>query len=134
MDGDIEIIQAGGHILCYLIHSAYRPQATTFITDADARQQVGFIVYPKGGVIARHLHRSLERHLIGMSEVLVVRSGRCEIDVYDDEHKLVATRELNAGEVAIMVAGGHGFRVLENTVMLEIKQGPYLGAQDKELF
>ena len=69
-----------------------------------------------------------------MSEVLVVRSGSCQIDVYDDQKNLIATRNLSVGDVVIMSAGGHGFRILEDTILLEIKQGPYLGTEDKELF
>ena len=69
----------------------------------------------------------LERSLVGTSEVLIVRSGRCEMDVYDDDRALVTTRELVAGDVVVIFAGGHGFRMLEDTTFLEVKQGPYTG-------
>lgn len=134
MEQSIEVIKAGEQILCYVIRRSLQPEKTVFITPAESKQQVGFVVYKAGGVIKRHVHRSLERHLIGMSEVLVVRSGRCEIDVYDDQKNLITTRELSVGDVVIMAAGGHGFRILEDTTLLEIKQGPYLGTEDKELF
>jgi mannose-6-phosphate isomerase-like protein (cupin superfamily) len=134
MSTDVELITAGEKTLCYVIRRTLAPAQTIFITPSDAKQQVGFIVYPQGGVIKRHAHRSLERRLVGMSEVLVLRSGRCEMDIYDDQHALVATRDLQAGDVIVLVGGGHGFRMLEDTVFLEIKQGPYLGAADKELF
>ena len=49
------------------------------------------------------------------------------MDVYSDDQRLVATRELGLGDILIAVRGGHGFRVLEDTVLLEIKQGPYPG-------
>jgi len=70
MDNNIDIITADGQTLCYVIRASTQPKQTTFITPPDAKQQVGFIVYPKGGVIARHIHRPLERHIIGMAEVL----------------------------------------------------------------
>jgi hypothetical protein len=110
------------------------PSETTFFTPPEFKQQVGFVVYPQGGVIARHVHRPLERHLVGTSEVIVVRSGRCELDIFDDDRTLVATRELAAGDVMLMVGGGHGFRMLEDTVLLEVKQGPYTGIEEKERF
>jgi mannose-6-phosphate isomerase-like protein (cupin superfamily) len=134
MDNNIEIITAGGQTLCYVIRGTTQPKQTTFITPPDAKQQVGFIVYPKGGVIARHIHRPLERHIIGMAEVLVVRSGHCQIEVYDELESLVAVRDLYQNDVVLMVGGGHGFKVVDDTVLLEIKQGPYLGAEDKKLF
>ena len=104
------------------------------MTPPEFKQQVGFVVYPKGGEVARHVHRSLERRLVGTSEVLIVQKGRCLAEIYDDEQQLVATRELGAGDIMLMVAGGHGFRMLEDTVLLEIKQGPYTGVDEKERF
>ena len=47
---------------------------------------------------------------------------------------LIATRELATGDVMLMVGGGHGFRMLEDTVLLEVKQGPYTGVAEKERF
>jgi mannose-6-phosphate isomerase-like protein (cupin superfamily) len=131
---NVELITANEQTLCYVIRENIKPRQTTFITPSDSKQQVGFIVYPKGGVIARHIHRPLERHIIGMSEVLVVRSGHCQIEVYDEQESLVTVRDLYQNDVVIMVGGGHGFQIKEDTVLLEIKQGPYLGAEDKKLF
>ena len=80
------------------------------------------------------MHLPLERHLIGTSEVLLILKGRTLFDVYDDNRQLIATRELCQGDIMLMVGGGHGFRMLEETVFLEIKQGPYLDQEEKERF
>jgi mannose-6-phosphate isomerase-like protein (cupin superfamily) len=120
--------------LAYIIRAGFLPDKTTFLTPSDYKQQVGYIVYPAGGKIQRHVHRSLERHIVGTSEVLVVIRGRCEIDIYNDNRELVATRELYKGDIMLMVGGGHGFRMLEDTVFLEVKQGPYVGIDEKERF
>lgn len=71
---------------------------------------------------------------MGTSEVLVVKAGHCLIDIYNDDRELVATRELHPGDIMLMVGGGHGFRMIEDTVFLEIKQGPYTGLDEKERF
>lgn len=130
----IERIYDGDQLLVLIVRHTHSPTQTEFLTLPDFKQQVGFIVYPKGGEIARHVHRPLERHLVGTSEVLIVRSGRCEVDMYSEDHRLVATRELCAGDLLLMVSGGHGFRMLEDTVLLEVKQGPYVGVDEKERF
>ena len=130
----IENITWQGVPLAYIIRGKLNPTQTTFLTPPEFKQQVGFIVYPAGGEIQRHMHRPLERHLVGTSEVLIVRRGRCEIDIYNDERELVATRELAQGDIMLMVGGGHGFRMLEDTVFLEVKQGPYTGLDEKERF
>ncbi len=132
--GPVEVISADGVPLAYIIRAELSPDRTTFLTPPEFKQQVGYIVYPQGGEVPRHVHRDLERRLTGTSEVLVLRSGRCEMDIYNDGHELVATRELAAGDVMLMVGGGHGFRMLEDTVFLEIKQGPYTGIDEKERF
>jgi len=117
-----------------IIRADYRPPETTFITSPDLAQQVGFVVYPPGGVIKRHIHKNVDRQNISSSEALFVREGRLEIDIYDANRNLLATRQLIAGDFVLMVSGGHGFRILESTILLEVKLGPYGGAQDKELF
>ena len=130
----VEKIMCGDVPLAYIIRGDLMPSRTTFLTPPQFKQQVGFVVYPAGGEIQRHVHRPLSRHLIGSSEVLIVRRGRCDIDIYNDDRELVATRELREGDVMLMVGGGHGFHMLEDTVFLEVKQGPYTGQDEKERF
>jgi len=130
----VERISHDNQPLVYIIRAEFLPEHTTFLTPPEFKQQVGYIVYPAGGEIARHLHRHIERRLIGTSEVLVLRKGRCLLDIYNDDHLLVATRELFPGDIMLMVGGGHGLRMLEDTVLLEIKQGPYTGVEEKERF
>jgi mannose-6-phosphate isomerase-like protein (cupin superfamily) len=131
----IEYIKTQNNVLAtILIRRDYQPDGTTFITSPELAQQVGFVVYPAGGVIKRHLHKNVDRKNISSSEALLIREGRLEIDIYDQGKNLLATRELQAGDFVLMVSGGHGFRILEPVVLLEIKLGPYAGAADKELF
>lgn len=130
----IEHITDHEQVLCCIIRSDFMPDQTTFLTPPEYKQQVGYIVYPTGGEVARHVHRPLERHLVGTSEVLIVKQGRCLVDIYNDERVFVATRELGPGDLMLMIGGGHGFRMLEDTVLLEVKQGPYTGVDEKERF
>jgi hypothetical protein len=134
----IETIADSGAVLAYIARgaasSAALPDRTTFLTPDDCNLQVGHVVYPAGGEIARHMHLPIERHLTGTTEVLLLQRGRCEVDVYTQDRRLVATRELHAGDILIAVGGGHGFRVIQDTVLLEIKQGPYPGGAEKERF
>lgn len=131
----IEHIMSGGQPVCYIIRAELSPKETTFLTPQTFNLQVGFVVYGAGGEIARHVHKSIERRIIGTSEVLVLKKGHCEIDIYNNERELIATRDLRKGDIVLMVSGGHSFRMLEETVLLEIKQGPYPGVEgEKELF
>ena len=129
-----EIINWNDQPLTYIIHANPALDKTTFLTPPEFKQQVGFVVYPAGGEVKRHLHLPLERHIVGTSEVLILRKGHCLMDIYNDDRELVATRELRTGDVMLMVGGGHGFRILEDTIFLEVKQGPFLPVSEKEHF
>lgn len=130
----VEEIRAGERLIALIVRAGLRPTETTFVTADSLPQQVGFVVYHAGGEVARHVHRPITRQLEGTAEVLLVRTGRCEVDLYDEEQAHVATRELAQGDVVLLVAGGHGFRMLEDTTFLEVKQGPYTGMDEKETF
>lgn len=131
---EVERITADGELLACIIRAEAQVEKTNFLTPPDYNFQVGFVVYPEGGRIAPHAHLPVERRIVGTFEVLVVRSGRCEVDIYDRARSCVATRELRRGDVMLVVEGGHSFRMLEDTTLLEIKQGPYAGDAEKELF
>lgn len=129
----METIEHDGVVLAYLLR-AVSPESTTYWTPNDATLQVGHVVYAAGTQIPRHAHLPVVRSIVGTGEVLLVQRGRCEVDIYDDAREVVTSRELSAGDILIAVAGGHGFRVLEDLVLLEVKQGPYAGGADKERF
>ena len=130
----IEHIQAGEQLIAIIVSREHNPPSTEFVTTSDQNLQLGLIKYPAGGVIQAHVHRPLERHIVGTGEVLLVRSGKVEVSLYDDERQVVAQRVLQQGDLLLLVSGGHGFRMLEDTVLLEVKQGPYTGLDEKEHF
>ena len=134
VDAAVERICAGSQVLAVVLRARYMPTTTEFITPADYKQQVGFVTRAAGESVTAHRHLPLDRHIIGTSEVLFVRRGRMIARLYDDRRALVAMRTLEAGDVILLVSGGHGFEMLEDTVLLEVKQGPYTGMEEKERF
>lgn len=121
-------------VLAYVIRTQLSPEQTVFLTPDDFNFQLGFVVYPAGGEVKRHLHKKLERHIVGTSELIMIKAGQCEIDIYNGDRQFVATRELGPGDIVLTVSGGHGFRMQEDSVLLEVKQGPYTGVDEKERF
>ena len=130
----VDVIRSGDSTLCYIVRSESLSTATEFITPPEMTLQVGHIVHPSGHKISRHENRPQERNISGIGEFLLVQRGRCEMDVYDGQRSLVATRELRAGDFVVLLDCGHGFRMLEDTVLLEVKEGPYAGPGGKEEF
>ena len=131
---DFESINWQEQPLAYIIRAGLSPASTTFLTPDEFNFQLGFVVYPAGGEVKRHLHKKLVRHIVGTSEVIIVRKGQCEIDIYNDEREMIATRRLGVGDLVLTINGGHSFRMQEDTVLLEVKQGPYTGTDEKDQF
>lgn len=130
----VERFEADGSLLGYLIRRSSSISETIFVTEHEASLQVGFIVKSSDSEVVRHDHRPLERRIVGTAEVLVVKSGRGEIDVYDNKRSFVRTASFVEGDVLVLLEGGHAFRFSEDTVLLEVKQGPYPGVDEKERF
>ena len=130
----VEAIRQDDRLLCLVVRPPPRLERTTFVTPDQLNLQLGFIVTPRGGAVPRHSHLPVERRVTGTSEVVMVRSGRCSVDIYDEARNLVASRELSAGDIVVLVAGGHAFTMAEDTVLIEVKQGPYAADGDKERF
>lgn len=131
---DTETITHAGQVLCIIVRANPLPKTTTFYTPDAFNLQVGKIVYAANTEIPRHTHRRVSRTVMGTSEVIVLQKGKAILDLYDDARALVASREMSVGDVVALVSGGHGFRVLEDTVLVEVKQGPYSGVQEKDRF
>ena len=131
---NIEYIRSNDELLACIIRAQASFEQTGFLTPPEYNFQVGFIVHSAGSEIARHVHSSTEHRVNQIFEVLLVRKGRCEVDIYDRDRECIATRELRQGDLLLVIEGGHGFRMLEDTVFLEVKQGPYTGADQKKSY
>ena len=130
----VEEVYAGRALIALVVRLQHEPEQTEFLTTKDMSQQVGFICNPAGAMIAPHVHNPVRRTIVGTSEAIFVRRGRVRLDLYDEDRRLVTSRALDAGDLVFLVSGGHGFEILEDAVLLEVKQGPYLGENDKTRF
>lgn len=130
----VEVIASDGIALAYIVDPHWSPSETTFMTPGDFSLQMGMIVYGAGQDIPAHVHLPITRQVEGTSECIVVREGRCSVTIYDSQRRFVAERELEKGAIILLLGGGHGFHLHEDTVLFEVKQGPYAGNRDKERF
>lgn len=131
---EVERIGVGDDVFAYVVRAGDPPPETTFVTPNEANLQVGFIVKGPDDIVPRHDHHPVERTIVGTAEVLVVRQGGGEMEIYDADRNFVAKRTISTGDVIVLLEGGHGFRFDSDTVLLEVKQGPYSGVDEKERF
>lgn len=130
----IEQITHNNKIFATIIRSDYRAEGIQFFTPGEFSQQLGYMNRPDGYVIEPHVHNIVERKVELTQEVLVVRSGKVRVDFYDEEQVYLESRIINTGDIILLAHGGHGFKMLEPTEMVEVKQGPYCAEQDKTRF
>jgi hypothetical protein len=130
----VEEVKHGDQILAIIIRANYKKEGISFFTPGEFSQQLGYMNRPKGYIIEPHVHNIVERKVTLTQEVLYIKSGIVKINFYNDEQQYLEFKILEQGDVILLAAGGHGFEMLEDAEMIEIKQGPYCGDEDKVRF
>lgn len=127
-------IKYQNQLLAIIIYRSYQKEGVSFFTPDDLSQQLAYMKHPKGKLIDPHVHNIVKREVHYTQEVLIIRKGKLRVDFYNNEQQYIESRILVAGDVILLASGGHGFEVLEEVEMFEVKQGPYAGEGDKTRF
>lgn len=130
----IKQINYNGKMLAIIIKANYSKDGVEFFTPDNFSQQLAYMKHPKGKKIDAHTHNVVSRKVNYTKEVLVIRKGKLRVDLYDDDRRFIESHIVSDGDIILLAYGGHGFECLEEVEMVEIKQGPYLGDQDKVRF
>jgi mannose-6-phosphate isomerase-like protein (cupin superfamily) len=123
-----------GALYAIILRASYDEQGIQFFTANEFSQQLASMSYAPGKVIAAHTHNPVRREVFFTQEALFIRKGKLRVDFYGRSGEYRTSRILGAGDVILLISGGHGFEVLEELNMVEVKQGPYAGDQDKTVF
>ncbi len=127
---DVEKIEVNNQVIAILVRSSYKKTGIQFFTNNDSSQQLGYMNRPTGYVISPRIRRAVERKIADSQNVLIVRSGKVRVDLFDDNAQYLESRVLSGGDVILLAAGGHGFEILDQAELIEVKQGPYTGEED----
>lgn len=130
----IENIQHNNIQLAIIIRSGYKKEGIEFFTNDNDSQQLGYMNRPEGYVIPPHRHNIVPREVHLTQEVLYIKSGKVRVDFYDNEQNYIQSTIVEKGDVILLSDGGHGFKMLEASEIIEVKQGPYCGERDKVRF
>jgi hypothetical protein len=130
-----EEIAHQGRIIALILRRDFSAPASRFFSPADFSQQFGFLVHGKGHTIPAHFHKRIQREILLTQEVLLIKKGKVQVNLYSHEQEYLTSRLLQQGDIIFLCSGGHGFTMLEDCEMVEVKQGPYSGRDsDKENF
>lgn len=130
----IEEIKHNNCLLSIIIRKEFHKPGISFFTPDDFSQQLAYMSHPAGKIIRPHVHNPVPREIQYTQEILFLKKGKLRVDFYDDGKKYLESRVLVSGDIILLATGGHGFEVLEDIEMIEVKQGPYAGEQDKTKF
>ena len=127
-------IYHGDKMIALVIPANFEKDGLEFFTPNHFSQQLAYMKHPKGKEIEPHVHNLVLREVHFTQEVLIIKSGKVRVDLYTNEKDYLESIVLQGGDVILLASGGHGFEMIEQTEMIEVKQGPYAGDDDKTRF
>lgn len=130
----IEPIVDGLEAIALIIRAEFDEPGLHFLTPPDFSQQVAVMRHPVGKRIAPHVHNLISRQVLYTQEALWIRKGSIRATLYTSSRQPFCETVLKAGDLILLCGGGHSFEMLEETIMVEVKQGPYAGEDDKTHF
>ena len=130
----LEYMYHDGELFCIVLRDNYKNETISFFTPDSFSQQLGYLPHKKGNKIKPHKHKINKREILYTHEVLFIKKGKVKVNFYDRDKNTVGSEHLNCGDIILLCGGGHGFEILEETIMIEVKQGPFIGIEDKERF
>ena len=130
----IEKVHFQTEVLAIIVRRDFHKEGIHFFTSNDLSQQLAYMSHPTGKEIQPHVHKKVQREVHLTQETLFIRKGKLKVDFYSVDQEYLESRILESGDVILLIKGGHGFEVLEDLEMFEVKQGPYAGDADKIKF
>ena len=130
----IEKIEVDKKLYAIIIRSNYKKEGIEFFTPDNYSQQLGYMKRPSGYEIKPHIHKKISKKIEFTQEVLFIKSGKLRVDFYNNEKQYLQSKILSKGDIILLSEGGHGFKVIDECEIFEVKQGPYDEINDKERF
>ena len=122
-------------LFALIVRSNFRKKkGINFFTDKFSTQQFGYMKHKKNYLIKPHKHNKRLTKILSTTEVIVLFKGILRVDFYDNKKKYLFSKKIFANDIIMLVNGGHGFKILKNVEMIEVKQGPYSLSGDKTKF
>jgi hypothetical protein len=121
----IEKIKFKQKLYAIIIRNKFTKAGANFLTKSSLSQQMAHMEYKKGHKIRSHYHQKWVRKISTTLEVLFIKKGKLRIDFYTTKGKYFLSKVLDEKDSVQFIYGGHGFEVIKNVSMIEIKQGPF---------
>ena len=131
----IEKVKYKNKLFAIVVRGKYRnKKGVTFFSPDNVTQQFGYMKHNKGYVIKPHKHNKRLTKILSTTEVILLLKGSIRVDFYNQKEKYLFSKILKEKDIVLLVHGGHGFKVIKDAEMIEVKQGPYSASKDKVKF
>ncbi len=130
---NIETIEYNNERLAYIIRKSVKVDGKKFFGSPEDFLQVGYMNLNKGEILKPHIHRPQNKVITKNQEVLYIVAGNMKVNFYNKISQKINEVILTDGDLIMLLSGGHGFEFLEDTKMIEIKQGPYAGRDNDKI-
>ena len=114
-----------------VVRAREKVEGIKFFSPSDYSQQLGLMSRPAGYKVPAHIHNEVSRTITNTQEVLFIRTGQCLVKLFDKDLQVVDEINLATGDVILLAHGGHQIEMQSDCEILEVKQGPYAGENDK---
>ena len=108
-------------------------RGVNFLTPNHLTLQLGFIKHKANTYIKPHTHKNYLRRIKKTTEILFIKNGSIRVDFYSKK-KYLFSNVVSKNKILILLEGSHGFKILKNCSIIEVKQGPFSLSMDKERF
>ncbi len=129
---EVEFIGSKDDPLAIVVRAITKVENIEFFTAPNSNFQVGLMSRPKGYKVPSHFHNPISRNIVGTQEVLFIRKGACKISISDGVNFQMKIL-LSKGDVILLAKGTHSIEMISDCEILEVKQGPFIGAEDKTI-
>ena len=108
-------------------------EGTHMFTPTNWSVQIGIAKHSKGYSVAPHIHIRERNEVVIGTEILIVLKGRIRVSLYNDDGVKIRDVELREGG-GIALSCAHSVEFLEDTTLIEIKEGPYPGVEEGKVW
>jgi len=127
----IEKIAHEGKTYALIIYADTRVEKMNFYTPEPYPLQLS--VQKRSDKVKPHFHKKVKRETVGTQEIIFIKKGKMRIDFFDDNKKKIDERILKTGDLIVLDEGAHGMEMLEETEFIEVKNGPYISAEEDKV-
>ncbi len=101
----------------------------SFVTDDEKFLQLGIWNYKKNTQLDNHFHNEFERKSYKTNEFVFVLKGEIECNLYTEEGEFIERVLIKESEGIIQHNYAHEYKMLEDSIILESKNGPFMGVE-----